>query len=343
MKKVSIIVPVYNAAAYLEVCITSILRQTYKNLEIILVNDGSTDESGNICDQYTYIDPRITVIHQENAGPSAARNTGIERATGTYLQFVDADDRIKETTTQQFIHCMEAYDADLVICGYESGNQLLSPTVAGFFTKEVFLNHIGLLYKQIILPSPCNKMYRLEKVKHLGIRFPYSHSFGEDLLFNLSYIENSTSFYVLPNSLYVYEQNPHSLTNSYIDNMFEKQKKLYNDVRMFLEKNDSWTHDNITHLETIFANGVIHAITNLFHQGSPLSTKEQKNQLKIICNHSDVIMNSPYFTSSVQAKLIGTFIRKKAYRLAFLFFKLKEFMRTRLRWMFVLLQQVNKR
>src|SRR5690606_38330405 len=257
MKKVSIVVPVYNAAAYLETCITSISKQTYKNIEVILVNDGSTDKSGEICDQYAKIDPRITAIHQQNAGPAAARNKGIEKASGAYLQFVDADDWMKQTMTNDLVTALENHEADLVICGYESGKQIYVPSITGFFDKDVFLNYIGLLYKQIILPSPCNKMYRLERLKNNEIRFLENHSYGEDLLFNLHYIENSMSFYLLPENLYGYRQNSDSLTNSYMENMFEKQEKLYSKVKSFLEKNNRWSGENITHIETIFANGMI--------------------------------------------------------------------------------------
>lgn len=343
MKKVSIVVPVYNAAAYLETCITSILKQTYKNIEVILVNDGSTDKSGEICDQYAKIDPRITAIHQQNAGPAAARNKGIEKASGTYLQFVDADDWMKQTMTNDLVTALENHEADLVICGYESGKQIYVPSITGFFDKDVFLNYIGLLYKQIILPSPCNKMYRLERLKNNEIRFHENHSYGEDLLFNLHYIENSMSFYLLPENLYGYRQNSDSLTNSYMENMFEKQEKLYSKVKSFLEKNNRWSGENITHIETIFANGMIHAVTNLFHQGSPLSMKDQKRQLKILFNHSRVIKQIPYFNDSIQAKIVGFFIRKKAYRNALLFFKIKEFMRNKCRRVFLLLQRMNKR
>lgn len=113
---VSIIVPVYNVESYLIKCINSILNQTYKNLEIILVNDGSTDSSGEICEQYSKIDNRIKVIHKENGGLSDARNFGIKTAKGKYILFVDSDDYIEENAVEKLLEVSEKKNLD-VVCG----------------------------------------------------------------------------------------------------------------------------------------------------------------------------------------------------------------------------------
>src|SRR5699024_6957900 len=113
---VSIIVPIYNAEDSLHNCIESVLEQTYPHIELILVNDGSTDLSKKICNHYVSLDERIKVIHQENAGPSSARNRGIEYAIGDYVQLVDADDDIKPNMTERVLQAM-THDLQLVICG----------------------------------------------------------------------------------------------------------------------------------------------------------------------------------------------------------------------------------
>ena len=125
MKKISVIVPVYNVERYLKRCIESIINQTYKDLEIILVDDGSTDSSGNICDEYKKIDKRISVIHKKNGGLSDARNEGLKVVTGTYIAFVDSDDFLDLDMYEYMQKNIEKENADIVICGtkidYDNG------------------------------------------------------------------------------------------------------------------------------------------------------------------------------------------------------------------------------
>lgn len=118
MEKISVIVPVYNSSKYLRRCIESIAGQTYSNLEIILINDGSTDDSGAICDEYAEKDERIIVVHQQNAGASIARNRGLDICTGEYIGFVDGDDWIAEDMYEFLYKSILNYGADISICGY---------------------------------------------------------------------------------------------------------------------------------------------------------------------------------------------------------------------------------
>ncbi len=112
--KVSIVIPVYNVEKYLKECVDSVINQSYANLEIILVDDGATDSSGDMCDKYADIDPRIRVIHRENGGLSAARNTGLDAATGEYIYFLDSDDYIEKDTVSSLVETFESENADVV-------------------------------------------------------------------------------------------------------------------------------------------------------------------------------------------------------------------------------------
>ena len=114
---ISIIVPIYKVEEYLPRCIESILNQTYQDFELILVDDGSPDLSGDICDVYAETDPRIKVIHQENSGISDARNEGLSRAKGEYISFIDSDDWVHPEFLQQLLYTIEKYDADIAECG----------------------------------------------------------------------------------------------------------------------------------------------------------------------------------------------------------------------------------
>ena len=118
---VSIIVPVYQVKNYVGECVESLLRQTYTNLEILLVDDGSTDGSGAICDEYARGDNRIRVIHQENQGLSSARNTGLDQAKGEYVAFVDSDDAVRLDYIETLYDLADRYQADIAVCAYERG------------------------------------------------------------------------------------------------------------------------------------------------------------------------------------------------------------------------------
>ena len=119
MKKVSIILPIYNVEKYLEKCVNSVINQTYQNIEVILVDDGSKDSSGRICDKLVESDNRIKVIHKKNGGLASARNAGYEAATGEYIMYIDSDDCVKEETVKRCVDVIEKDKSDVVIFGYE--------------------------------------------------------------------------------------------------------------------------------------------------------------------------------------------------------------------------------
>lgn len=146
MKLLSIIVPVYNVKSYLKKCVESILNQTYTNLQIILVDDGSTDGSQDICDEYVQKDPRIVVIHKENGGLSTARNAGMDRAKGDYIAFVDSDDWLEPNMYEALISQLEKHEADIVACSFYEckGDEKKavgdSKNIRVIDTEEIFIN-----------------------------------------------------------------------------------------------------------------------------------------------------------------------------------------------------------
>src|SRR5699024_8836033 len=195
-------VPVYNAQATLTNCLNHILKQTYRFIEVILVNDGSTDHSRELCDACAKKNTKVKAIHQENAGPSAARNTGIQAATGDYIQFVDADDYIEPTMTEKLVKAMER-NVQLVICGYTSvyNNVTIKKYMSSnevINDKKTLIYQISKLYKNIILPSPCNKLYVTKQIRQFEIRFIENLHIGEDLLFNLAYIQTCERIHMIP-------------------------------------------------------------------------------------------------------------------------------------------------
>lgn len=167
MKLLSVIVPVYNVKPYLEKCVESIVNQTYHDLQIILVDDGSTDGSQDICDEYAQKDSRIIVVHKENGGVSTARNEGMERAKGDYIAFVDSDDWLERNMYEVLINQLEAHEADLVACSFYEckGDEKKavgdSKNISVFNTEEIFINKNQLRF------LAWNKVFRRSFVEKL--------------------------------------------------------------------------------------------------------------------------------------------------------------------------------
>lgn len=205
---ISIIVPVYNCEENLERCIQSIVNQSEPDIEIILVNDGSTDRSLKICNAYAKKDERIRVISQENGGVSKARNTGILAAKGTYLQFVDSDDYIHKDMCKILKKVMEVKEPDLIIAGFHHlylGRDIVKCPDKEMHckTKEEFGDYFLELYEQGFLNMPWNKLYKKEQVVEL---FLEDISLGEDLLFNLAYLKRADKVSMVCEPLYYYIQ-----------------------------------------------------------------------------------------------------------------------------------------
>jgi glycosyltransferase involved in cell wall biosynthesis len=185
--RISVIVPVYNMEVYLEACISSIINQTFTDLEIILINDGSMDCSGSICDQFQQLDHRIRVHHKANQGLSSARNTGIDLSTGEYLAFVDSDDTIKEDMLELLYQQITEKDADFVFCDYYRKEEIdsIPPMITGILESKL-LNQKQLfewLYLPeycIILPVSWNKLYKKELFHNL--RFPEGRYHEDEFL-----------------------------------------------------------------------------------------------------------------------------------------------------------------
>lgn len=204
MPKLSIIVPVYKVEKYLAKCIESILSQTFKDFELILVDDGSPDHCGFICDEYAKKDPRIKVLHQKNKGVSAARNAALNIAKGTYLGFVDADDWIDQDMFQVMLHTALTKEADVVICGInyrsDAGELIRSDLLekATFNQKQLLINLYGM-------PNPIgggcvNKIFRRSKVKN--IRFRENLSMAEDWVYLFECFKQCDSGYQIPAAFY---------------------------------------------------------------------------------------------------------------------------------------------
>lgn len=189
---ISVIIPVYNSAQYLERCLESVVSQTHRNLEIIIVNDGSQDRSAEIIECFSYRDHRIIAIHQKNQGVSAARNVGLAIAKGNCIGFVDADDEVHPDMYEFLYHNLEKYEADISHCGFELIKA--DKTVKFHDTGNVLIQNKTEALQELmsglrIEPSTCNKLYRNNVLKK--VRFATDIKINEDLLFNIEAFNNA--------------------------------------------------------------------------------------------------------------------------------------------------------
>lgn len=198
--KISVIIPVYNVEPYLRRCLDSVIRQTYTNLEIILVDDGSTDGSSAVCDEYKEKDSRILVIHKENGGVSSARNAGLEMATGEWIGFVDSDDWVETDMYEYLYELAKEHETDVAQCAVAMENGSQRETL--FSAVNVPSKGITRENLKILSNSVCNKLYRSAPVN--GLSFECTYPIGEDALFNVAVLARSSSFVFSPAAKYHY-------------------------------------------------------------------------------------------------------------------------------------------
>ena len=215
---VSIIVPVYNAENTIPRCIESILNQEYSDFELLLVNDGSTDGSGAVCDAYAARDARIRVIHKENTGVSDTRNTALDQARGTYLQFLDSDDWITPDATSSLVRAAESAQCDLVVSDFyrvvgERVSQKGDIDDDGVMTREEYAAHMMENPADFYYGVLWNKLYRRSIVETHHLRMDPEISWCEDFMFNLEYIRYAETFRALQVPIYYYVKTKGSLAN----------------------------------------------------------------------------------------------------------------------------------
>ena len=272
---ISIIVPVYNVEDYLPRCIDSILKQSYSKLEIIIVDDGSTDNSSYICDEYMHKDSRIKVIHQQNAGVSVARNTALSIINGYYVAFVDSDDWIHPNYIEKMLYAIKMYNAELACCAYKkveySDNfQFKNENQDEFETKLILVNS-----SNNYLPghgSACCKLFQSNIIKDYNLSFPIGIRYAEDYIFGCQYMMHCKRIVDMNIILYYYFQRATSATHTfdiqyyqYAIKRTEWAIKLYSNIHEMPQ----------TTKNMIFATEIVNNITNIFNYYSSSVTAQK--------------------------------------------------------------------
>ncbi len=302
-KLVSIIVPVYNSAKYLDKCIHSLANQSYHNIEIILINDGSTDTSPSLCETWSEKDARVIVIHKDNAGVSAARNDGIARSSGEYIMFVDSDDYLSENAVRTAMNLLDD-DVDLVTMSLKqidvNGNVLLTDQCKDFkidttdFRSDIwsYRKYLSYIY---------NRIYRAEIIKLRKIQFDEKLVYCEDTAFVIGYLAHCKKI-VFPSEIsYYYLRYPEQTIARYIPNHFEQALFAHREIRRFANKESSALSEK--ECELLFAL-FFNAILNLFF--TKLKFQFRTNCIKKYLSEPDIITS----INSVKHKKSSTLYEK---------------------------------
>lgn len=260
---VSVVVPVFNVEPYLKKCIDSLLAQTVDSFEIILVDDGSSDNCPKICDEYGKSHSNIKVIHKANGGLPSARNAGIKASCGKYIAFCDSDDMMKPDMLKKMTEAAEKYNADAVMCGYETfPNKIVTvPSVIKekVITPEEFIASNDRLHSNNELCFSWRFIAKRSLIEEKKLMFDEEVFIGEDFLFNLSLIMESKRIYVLNDSLYLYRKDNQNsiMSKKYkkkLENYLQIQylKKLELSEKYGLNRIKSWQEDMAWYYVTNF-------------------------------------------------------------------------------------------
>lgn len=325
--KVSVIVPIYNAELYLNDCIHSILSQSLKDIEVLLMDDESNDNSLNVCKEYEKKDSRIRVFSHKNIGQGLERNIGIEKANGEYIAFIDADDMLKPNMLEIMYELAKKHDADIISVGYEDicldgsivrhilENKILSNRInINMAMADLIGNKVDDTYKGCI--AVWDSLFKKELIDKYQIRFVSERDvYSEDLLFKLNFLRHAKTFISYEEPLYQYRINNESFTNSVNNIIIDRILNLYDLVLEYFENTlgDLGLKERIVN-RTFF--------TLRFNIKKAANSKESKDFYKYIYQNEKLYsILSGYKPSSLKNKLIFRLLKMKKLNLINKFIK----------------------
>lgn len=335
IEKISVIVPVYNSADTIEKCVLSIMNQTFKNLEIILINDGSKDNSLKICQKLADFDNRIILINQDNKGVSATRNKGLRLATGHYVAFVDSDDWIESEMYENMINAIKDTHSEVCISNYYSGQ-----TKKILNIKDQVLQNNGIyekIIKNMIGPIPIGTEAIKNKIMGSSWRYLISKSLlernyitfsedvylSEDLIFCIKFLFQTNKLVIDPNAYYHYENIQESATRKYKKNFRFQQQIVFKDIKKICEENGK-LNDIEENLNSMYVEMAINEFVNQTHPKNDLSIFRKIKNIKQICDNKliSIVEKTNYKKLKTNRKIIFKLIQHKQYWLIYIFYKL---------------------
>lgn len=320
----SVIVPVYNVENHLRKCLDSIINQTFKDLEIILVNDGSTDGSATICEEYGEKDPRIKVIHQPNSGVSAARNKGIEVATRNYLTFVDSDDWVENTMYEEMLKiAFQQPKTDVLMCDFRnvsvaSTQEISAEIRAGHYSKhEIVANLYPTLlatenFGRIPIVSVCTCIFNRSLLLESKILFDPKLRYSEDYLFMAKVMIKAQSFhYFKRNYFYNYLQYDASRSKKFQPVWWENLLYLNRELRKLLQHNKEYNFTRQLKLQMVHS--ALFVLNNIC-KNDAMNHQEKLEAAKVILNAPDLedaFLNLSFKTQAITQRFLLFFIKHK--------------------------------
>ena len=296
--KVSLVVPVYNAEKYLAKSIESMLSQSLKEMELILVNDGSKDNSLAICEEYAKKDSRITVINKKNEGACIARNTGIARAKGKYIQLADADDYIDNNMLEEQYNLAEKTNAEVVMCGmkfdvHQKNGQVV---ISEAHYKDMVLNSqeeikpiFMDLFDNLLFNYTHNKLYNAEFLKKNNLKFIEWLPIDQDTNFNIDVFKALNKLTISTKAYYHYVKTfEETIVTRYHANKFKVRTFRYDRLKELLENWGIYNDENKKKLASMYIHHVIECFEIYNHKKCDLNTKEKKQEIEKILNTKQV-------------------------------------------------------
>lgn len=321
MPKISVIVPVYNVEKYLNRCVDSILNQTFEDFELILVNDGSPDNCGNICDEYAQKDNRVKVIHKKNGGVSSARNVGIDIAQGEYIMFVDSDDWINENMLNDMYNMP---DSDMKVSsirmiGKDNSTEYIIDTKM-HTQEELLIGFFSEAFPIICLCGPCCKLYKKDIIFNNAVRFNEDMSLGEDTYFNLNYIKHCKKVYTSEQIYYYYmRENSESLFTKFRLNMYYDVRKVF-DLKVKMANELNMGRDSVFKMELSYTQTLIGNLIKMVDTNTKTEVKKYMSLLQ-----KDKEFNDDNLIKNLKSthKLINKLISYNLFNTAYLLFFIK--------------------
>ncbi|SFI09625.1 glycosyltransferase [Halpernia frigidisoli] len=339
-KILSVIVPVYNVEKYLRKCLDSILNQTFSNLEIILVNDGSTDSSPEICEDYAKNDSRIKLIHQKNAGVSVARNIGIISAAGDYITFVDSDDWLEpDIYEKMFSITSEKFSSDIIMCDFfkitnNSSEKISSVLRRGFYSKSEIIEE---LYPTLIVTEKFGRipiisvwscLFKRSLLIDNTINFDGSLMYSEDYLFMAESILKAKSFYYLKeNYLYNYLHYEESRSKKYQPDWWENLLYLNLELKNLLQNNGDY--DFARQLKLQLLHSTFYVLVNI-HRNERITFRQKCKEVKFVIEQPELgaaFENLSFKNQSFSQKIILFFIKHRMAKSFVIYEKLISFIK----------------
>ncbi|MEE3325195.1 MAG: glycosyltransferase [Methanosphaera sp.] len=331
--KVSIIIPIYNTEKYLDRCMQSVLSQTLKDIEIILVDDESPDNAPMMCDDYAKQDSRIKVIHKKNGGLGFARNSGLEIASGEYVAYLDSDDYVEENMYQQLYETAKEQSYDVVLCGNyfvdrfgrKSTNERMIPYKIENEVLDVLFATLGAptFTKQdnILGMSVWGGIYSMELIQKYAIRFPSERQYiCEDAIYHIDFFHHAKSVKILNEPLYNYCNNPGSLSRTFRTDRYEKDKILY---KKEYEMLNDYNTLNIgkTYIDRMFLTFVRVYLTEVVYNLSFINAIQEIKKTMSDDLLKDITKSYPYKENPMKQRIFNKSLKDKNWLLAFLLLK----------------------